>query len=442
MNPVTSNRVPQYSWLIGLPFCALVCALALAVAGTARAESQLLDGVAAIVNDDVVMLSELRTETEMIYAQLQRTQNQAPPRDALVPQVLERLILDKLQLAIAHRAGAQIGETELTQAIARIAQGQGLTAEQLYEQAAADGLSREWLRNKVRQEMMITRVQQSIINRRINISEQEIQNFLGSEAGEALGAAEVRIGHILLPVSPAAPESEVGATQAKAEELREKILQGEDFSQLAVLHSAGQNALQGGDLGWRVANQLPNAFAIALRDLSPGQITAPLRTDAGFHLLKLHERRGGGERLLRQSRVRHILIKPTEILSEEQAFAKIQQVRERILGGESFADLAREFSDDTGSALKGGDLDWSVPGKFVAEFEATANAAELNRVSEPFKTQFGWHILEVTERRDQDFSAEIQRSQAEHTLRQRKFGEELQVWLREIRDEAFVEIKL
>lgn len=437
MNPVTSNRSSPRSWRDRL-----LCALLLALAGATHAESQLLDGVAAIVNDDVVMLSELRTETEMIYGQLQRTQNQAPPREALMPQVLERLILDKLQLAIAHRAGAQIGESEVTQAVTRIAEGQGLSAEQLYGQAAADGLSREWLRNKVRQEMMITRVQQSIINRRINISEQEIQNFLGSEAGEALGAEEVHIGHILLPLSPAAPESEVRTTQAKAEELREKILQGEDFGQLAVLHSAGQNALQGGDLGWRVANQLPNAFGLALRDLSPGQITAPLRTDAGIHLLKLFERRGGSERVVRQNRIRHILIKPTEILNEEEAVAKIRQLRERILNGESFADLAREFSDDTGSALKGGDLDWSLPGKFVPEFEATANAAAINEISEPFKTQFGWHILEVTERRDQDFSIEIQRSQAEHALRQRKFGEELQIWLGEIRDEAFVEIKL
>jgi peptidyl-prolyl cis-trans isomerase SurA len=434
MNPANQLATRVWGWL--------VCSLALLLCGVARAESQLLDGVAAIVNDDVVMLSELRTETEMIYQQLLRSQNQAPPRDALAHQVLERLILDKLQLAIAQRAGAQIGESELNQAIARIAEGQGLTTEELYDQAAADGLSRDWLRNKVRQEMIISRVQQSVINRRINVSEQEIQSFLNSDAAQALGAEEVHIGHILLPLSPAAAEREVAAAQAEAERLREQVLQGEDFSQLAVLHSAGQNALQGGDLGWRVANQLPSAFASALRDLSPGQITAPIRTDAGFHLIKLYERRGGGEQMLRQNRVRHILIKPNQILSDEQAFDKIQQVRARILAGESFADLAREFSDDTGSALKGGDLGWSLPGKFVEEFEAVANDIEPNQLSEPFKTQFGWHILEVTERRNQDFSEEIRRNQAMHALRQRKFAEELPVWLRDIRDEAFVEIKI
>lgn len=433
------NRANQLAKLV----CGwLMCNWALLLSGVVHAESQLLDGVAAIVNDDVVMLSELRIETEMVYQQLLRTQNQAPPRDALMHQVLERLILDKLQLAIAQRAGAQIGESELNQAIARIAEGQGLTAEELYRQAAADGLGREWLRNKVRQEMIISRVQQSIINRRINVSEQEIQSFLSSDAAQALGAEEVHIGHILLPLSPAAAEREVAATQSEAERLREQVLQGEDFSQLAVLHSAGQNALQGGDLGWRAANQLPSAFASALRDLSPGQITAPIRTDAGFHLIKLYERRGGGEQMLRQNRVRHILIKPSQILSDEQAFDKIRQLRTRILAGESFADLAREFSDDAGSALKGGDLGWSLPGKFVEEFEAVANDIELNQLSEPFKTQFGWHILEVTERRNQDFSEEIRRNQAIHTLRQRKFAEELPVWLREIRDEAFVEIKI
>jgi len=234
----------------------------------------------------------------------------------------------------------------------------------------------------------------------------------------------------------------VAATREEAEALREQILQGADFRQLAVLHSSGQNALQGGDLGWRAANQLPTAFAIALRDLEPGQVTAPIRTDAGFHLLKLYQRRGGDANLVRQSHVRHILIKPNQIRPDEQAQALAAELRQRILDGESFATLAREYSDDTGSALKGGDVGWSLPGKFVEEFAAVAESIALDEVSEPFQTQFGWHILEVTERRDQDFSEEIQRNQARHALRQRKFAEEMQIWLRELRDEAFIEIKI
>lgn len=436
MSRVINNRHLHPFGLSGL------LGLLLLLLSAARAEAQLLDGVAAIVDDEVVLLSELRTETEMVRQQLLRSQHQAPPQDVLTRQVLERLILDKLQLAISRRAGAQISESELNQSIARIAQSQGLTVEALYAEAAADGLSREWVRNKVRDEMLVSRVQQSIINRRINISEQEIQNFLSSEAGQALGAEEIRVGHILLPLAPAASDAEVSAVQATAETLREQILQGADFAQLAVLHSAGQNALSGGDLGWRKTNQLPVAFAVALRDLSAGQVTAPIRTDAGIHLLKLYERRGGGEQMLRQSRVRHILIKPNQILPDDQALAKIERLRDRIIAGESFAELAREFSDDTGSALRGGGLGWSLPGKFVAEFQTIAEEIPVDQVSEPFKTQFGWHILQVTERRDQDFSAEILRNQAEHALRQRKFSEELEVWLRELRDEAFVEIRL
>lgn len=407
-----------------------------------RAELELLDGVAAIVDDGVVLLSELRAETELIHQQLLRTQQQAPPRDALLHQVLERLILDKLQLGIAQRAGAQISESELNQAVAQIAQDQGLTAEQLYAQAAADGLDRGWVRDKIRNEMQINRVQQSIVNRRITVSEQEVDNFLSSTAAEPLNAEELQIGHILLPLPAAADDRTLAEVEAQAEELREQILQGADFRQLAVLHSAGQNALQGGDLGWRSAAQLPVAFATALRDLEPGQITAPIRTDTGLHLLKLYERRGGGGSVLRQSRVRHILVKPSEIRSDDQAYELALQLQQRVGAGEPFGDLAKEFSEDTGSALKGGDLGWSLPGKFVEEFAQVADTIEVDRVSEPFRTQFGWHVLQVTERRDQDFSEEIRRNQARNALRQRKFGEELQIWLGEIRDEAFVEIKL
>lgn len=438
MNPACASRPGRH-----LRGAALLCTLLLSLlAGGARAELQLLDGIAAIVNDDVVMLSELRTETEMIYQQLLRAQNQAPPRDALARQVLERLILDKLQLAIAQRAGAEISESELDQAVAQVAEGQGLSVEQFFAQAAADGLSRDWVRDKIRNEVIIGRVQQSIVNRRITVSDQEIDNFLNTNSAELLRSEELQIGHLLLPLSSGTDEQTVAETREKAEALREQILQGADFRQLAVLHSSGQNALQGGDLGWRAANQLPTAFAIALRDLEPGQVTAPIRTDAGFHLLKLYQRRGGDANLVRQSHVRHILIKPNEIRPDEQARALAAELRQRILDGESFATLAREYSDDTGSALKGGDVGWSLPGKFVEEFAAVAESIAPNEVSEPFKTQFGWHILEVTERRDQDFSEEIQRSQARNALRQRKFAEELQIWLQELRDEAFVEIKI
>ncbi|MGE3297110.1 MAG: peptidylprolyl isomerase [Porticoccaceae bacterium] len=441
MNPVTAR-----SLLLSAARRALLCvcgALALALTPASHAEPALLDGVAAIVNDDVVLLSELRNEVEMVQRQLMQTQNQAPPRDILVNQVMDRLILDKLQLAMGARAGVTITDGERNQALARIAERSGLTLEELYAQAQADGLSPSALREKIAQEMIISRVQQSVVNRRINVSNAEIEAFLGSEAAAQLvSAEEINVGHILLPLAPAANDAEVTAVREKAEALREKALQGEDFRQLAVAHSSGQNALEGGDLGWRTASQLPGAFMVALRNLDPGQITAPLRSDAGFHLLKLYGRRGGTDRVVRQSRVSHILIKPSEIRTEDQALEFAQTLRRRTISGEDFSTLAQDFSEDPGTALKGGDLGWALPGQFVPEFEAVMNATELDAVSEPFKTQFGWHILKITGRRDQDFSTEIRHNQAAAFLRQRKFEEELPIWLRELRDEAFVEIKL
>lgn len=440
------NQTTARSLLLATVGRALLCvcgALAFSFPPSGNAEPTLLDGVAAIVNDDVVLLSELRSEVEMVQRQLMHTQNQAPSRDVLANQVMDRLILDKLQLAMGARAGVKVSDGELDQALTRIAAREGLTLEKLYAQAHADGLPPGALRAKVAQEMIIARVQQSVVNRRISVSNPEIEAFLGSEAAAQLvSAEEISVGHILLPLTPAANEAEASAVREKAEALRGKALQGEDFRQLAVANSSGQNALEGGDLGWRTASQLPGAFMVALRNLEPGQITAPVRTDAGFHLLKLYGRRGGADRVVRQSQISHILIKPTEIRTDDQALELTQALRERVVAGEDFGKLAHEFSDDPGSAIKGGDLGWALPGQFVPEFEAVMNATAPNAVSEPVKTQFGWHILKVTGRRDQDFSTEIRHNQAQAFLRQRKFEEELPIWLREIRDEAFVEIKL
>lgn len=417
--------------------------LACAVSVPSNAEPVLLDGVAAIVDNDVVLLSELRNEVQMVQRQLMHSQNQAPPHDVLVKQVLDRLILDKLQLAMGARAGVKVSDGEVSQALTRIAGREGVTLDQLYAQAQMDGMSPEALRERISREMIIARVQQSVVNRRITVSNAEIEAFLNSDAAAQLvSAEEVHVGHILLPLAPTAAEADVKAVEEKAQALQARALRGEDFRQLAVANSAGQNALEGGDLGWRSASQLPGPFVLALRNLEPGQITAPLRTDAGFHLLKLYERRGGADRVVRQSQVSHILIKPSEIRTDDQALELAQTLRKRAMAGEDFGKLAREFSDDPSSALKGGDLGWALPGQFVPEFESVMNATDLNAVSEPFKTQFGWHILKITGRRDQDFSAEIRHNQAAAFLRQRKFEEELPIWLQELRDEAYVEIKL
>lgn len=405
------------------------------------AELQQLDHVVAIVNDGIIMSSELEAQVSALSRQMIRSQSQIPSRDVIVPQVLNKLIQDTLQLEIGQRAGVQISDVELNEAMTDTAKRQNLTLDEFLTYAREDGLTQAQLRLQFKKEMIISRVQQAMVNRRIEITEQEINNFLNSEEGKLMSSAEVNIGHILLRLSPDANVNTEKEVISKAEALRLQLAEGADFKQLALINSAGPNALKGGQLGWRKAAQLPALFTQALNTLSPGQFSEVLRSDAGVHLLMLYDRRGGDEQLIEQSEVRHILIKPNEIRSNDEARQLAASLRSRIIQGELFEDLARQYSEDTGSALKGGQLGWSVPGQFVVEFENTANGLEVGIVSEPVMTEHGWHIIEVTGRRKQDFSDEILRNQAANYLRQRKYAEELQVWLEEIRNEAFIEIK-
>lgn len=419
----------------------LLLAGGISLAGLA-AEVRQLDRVAAIVNDDVVMASEVDAEVEAIYRRLARSGGQAPPREVLLPKVLDKLILDRLQLNIANRAGVKISDTELNQTLARIAQQQGMSLEQFVQMARDDGMTTDKLRARIANEMLIAQVQQARVQRRITISDQEIDNFLNTEAGKIMASPDVHLGHILIAVPAGAPRDAVDAALAKARGLREQVLQGGDFRQLAIANSTGPQALQGGDLGWRKAAQLPELFAAAIANLAPGEISEPLRSDAGIHLLKLYERRdSAGEQIVEQSNAQHILVKANEVRSEDDCRNLLSELRARALKGEDFSILAKQFSEDPGSALAGGNLGWSMPEQFVPDFERVLNSTPVGSISEPFRTQFGWHIVRVIDRRKQDFSKEIMRNQAKNFIRHRKFEEELQLWLQEIRDEAYVEIK-
>ncbi len=423
-------------------FRLLVFLIAVCVSAQSAAQLQLLDKVAAVVNDDVIMASELQEQVAIIYQRISASGTQPPPQEVLIPQVLEKLIQDRLQLSMGLRAGVKISDAELNQAMTRLAQQQNLSLDEFLAIAAREGLNPAALKAQMKDEMIIARVQQSQVQRRFAVTDQDIDNFLKSEEGKFLSSPDVNVGHILLPVSSGADKETVQQVLDKVENLRQQANNGTDFRQLAIAHSTGQNALQGGDIGWRKSAQLPSIFATVLAELQPGDISAPIRSDAGFHLLKLYDRRGNTEELIQQSMVRHILIKPNEIRSEEDARIMLLDLRERIAAGEDFADLARQFSEDSGSALNGGSVGWSVPGQFVPQFEQAIQEAQINVIGEPFRTQFGWHLLQVTERRHQDFSTEIMRNQAQNVLRQRKFEEELPIWLQEIRDEAFIDIKL
>ena len=408
---------------------------------TASAQLEILDKVVAVVDEDVVLESEVQRRLATIYNQIKQSGTQPPPQNILVQQVLERLISERLQLNMGYNAGIRITDTELNDAMARIATGNQLTMEQYIEQTHASGSTLANVRDEIRDEMILMRVQQGQVMRRIRISNQELDNFLNSEEGRFMTSPDVNVGHILLPVPSGKSSDEVNAILQRAQSLLSEAQNGTDFRQLAIANSADQTALQGGDLGWRKMAQLPGVFIEAVEKLDIGQISDPIRSDAGYHLIKLYERRGGGEQLIEQHFARHILIKPNEIRDEATAVSQLNELRERIKDGEDFALLAKEFSEDPGSALNGGELGWSTPGMFVPEFEQTMGSIELNEVSAPFLSQFGWHILQVTERRKQDFSENITRNRAQNLLRQRKYEEELQVWLQEIRDEAFVEVK-
>jgi peptidyl-prolyl cis-trans isomerase SurA len=420
---------------------ALLAVLLGAFSVTASAQIEILDKVVAIVDEDVVLESEVQRRLATIYAQIQQSGTQPPPQEIIVQQVLERLISERLQLNMGYSAGIRITDAELNDAMARIAKSNQLTMEQYAEQIHATGSTLSNVREEIRNEMILMRVQQGQVMRRIRISNQELDNFLNSEEGRFMTSPDVNVGHILLPVPSGKNTDEVNAILQRAQGILDQANSGTDFRQLAIANSADQTALQGGDLGWRKMAQLPGVFIEAVEKLEIDQVSEPIRSDAGYHLIKLYERKGGGEQLIEQHFARHILIKPNQIRDEATVVSQLTELRERIKAGEDFALLTKEFSEDPGSAFNGGELGWSTPGMFVPEFEQTMGSIELNEVSAPFLSQFGWHILQVTERRNQDFSENITRNRAQNLLRQRKYEEELQVWLQEIRDEAFVEIK-
>ncbi len=420
-------------------------ALLLAAAGAmapALAQVQPLDRVVAIVDNDVIMQSQLQQRLDEVRQTIEKRGADAPPQGVLEQQVLERLILENLQLQIGERSGIRISDEELNQALVTIAQRNGMTPEQFRAALERDGMSFDEAREQIRREMIISRVRQRRIAERIQVSNQEVQSFLASDLGQLQLAEEYHLANILIPVPDAADSQTVQAAEELASDTYRQLQQGVDFAQLAASRSASENALEGGDMGWRKAAQLPPPFDALVRELAVGQVTEPVRTPPGFILVKLLEKRGGTEQMIDEVHVRHILIKPSEIRSDEESRRLITRLRERIQAGEDFAQLARNFSEDPGSALNGGDLNWIDPNSLVPEFrEVMANTA-AGELSEPFRSPYGWHILEVLGRRATDASEEAREQQALAALRNRKYDEELQAWLRQIRDEAYVEIKL
>jgi len=415
---------------------------ALFLGTAAQAEVQPLNRVVAIVDNDVVMQSQLDSRLREVQQTIAQRGAALPPEHVLSQQVLERLIIENIQLQIGERSGIRITDEELNQAIGTIAQRNGMSIEQFRAALAADGLSYNDARDQVRREMIISRVRQRRVAERIQVTDQEVQNFLASDMGKMQLSEEFRLANILIPVTEGASPEDIQAADRQARELYQQLQQGADFAQLAIARSASETALEGGEMGWRKAGQLPPPFDAMISALAVGQVTEPMRTPGGFIMIKLLEKRGGGNQVRDEVNVRHILIKPSEIRSEAETKRLVERLYQRILAGEDFAELAKNFSEDPGSALNGGTLSWIDPNALVPEFREVMNNTPAGELSKPFKSPYGWHVLEVMGRRATDSSAQFREQQAMTVLRNRKYDEELQAWLRQIRDEAYVETKL
>jgi peptidyl-prolyl cis-trans isomerase SurA len=407
-----------------------------------HADVQPLDRVVAIVDTDVVMQSQLDQRVREVQQTIAKRGDSLPPEHVLGQQVLERLIIENIQLQIGDRSGIRITDEELNQAVGTIAQRNNLSLEQFRAALERDGLSYEDAREQIRREMIISRVRQRRVAERIQVSDQEVENFLESESGKMQLSVEYRLANILIRVPDAASADEIQAADRRAQELYQQLQQGADFAQLAIASSASETALEGGNMGWRKAAQLPTPFDSMIGALSVGETTEPVRTPGGFILIKLLEKRGGETQVRDEVHVRHVLIKPSEIRSEAETKRLAERVYERIMAGEDFAELAKDFSEDPGSALNGGDLNWIDPNALVPEFRAVMAKTASGEVSKPFKSAFGWHVLQVMGRRATDGSEQFRKQQALSVLRNRKYEDELQAWLRQIRDEAYVESKL
>lgn len=408
----------------------------------ASAEYQRLEAIVAVVDDDVVLASELMARLDTVRRSMIENNVQAPPSDVLVNQIMERLIIENIQIQEAAKRGVTVDDETLARAVDTFAQNNNVSLQEFQQMLAADGTSFRQFREEIRTELVISRLQRAMINRRISISEQDVQALLNSPFYQQMFSDEYRVGHIMRTLEDNASDADKAAALVEAEGFVKELRNGADFAQMAIAKSSASTALEGGDLGWRRAGELPTLFSDAVLEMQVNEIAGPIATGSTIHIVKLLEQRGAGTQRLAQTNVSHILVRPSEIVSAAQARERIDEVYTRVQQGEDFATLAKEFSEDPGSALNGGELGWSTPDQFVPQFADAMLAADIGEVSAPFESEFGWHILLVQDRREQDMSDEARRNMATDLLFRRRFEEERQEWLKEIRDEAFVELRL
>jgi len=429
----------------------LVVALAL-VSGAVLSQTRelsgsgvLLDRIAAVVNEGIVLTSELDAQTEEVTQRLRQQKTELPPPNVLRKQILERLVVEEIQMQRANRLGIQVADDMLNGAVADVAKRNGIPFDQLPQALAQQGIDYRTFRDEIRKQMTLQLLRQRDVISRINISPRELEQFMARQQNAPDQNAEYNVSHILISVPVTASPEQVEDRETRARDVYGKAKGGEDFAQLAVAYSESSTNIEGGSLGWRRGSQLPSILADLVAKMKPGDISEPIRTPSGFHIFKLNEVRGGGQQksVVAQVHVRHILLRTSELEDDQTVEQKLEKIRNRVLNdGEDFAAIASVTSQDPGSAADGGDLGWTGPGTFVPEFEKQIETLQDKEITQPFKTQYGWHIVQMLGRRDHDATDDMRRNQAFAELRQAKAEEETELWLRRLRDEAFVEYRM
>ncbi len=403
-----------------------------------------LDGIAAVVNEGVVLKSQFYEQMALIQERARQQSLPLPPTAVLKEQVLERLILSEIQLQRADRIGLRISDAMLNDSIRRIAEQNGRRFEDMPALLAADGIDYAEFRRTLRDEITIDQLRRIEVGQKINVTEREIEQCIADLEGNVVVNSEYALSHIRLSFSESASADEVREVEELANSIYQQLEEGADFRELAIRYSAGDTALEGGSLGWMKGDQVPTLFIDVLQNMEAGDVSRPLRAANSFHLVKVDDMRSAVQRSqVDQVRARHILITPNEIIDDETAKQRLDDALAKIRAGEQdFAEQAKLLSDDPGSANLGGDLGWAGPGTFVPEFEAVIDAAEIGAISEPFRSPFGWHIVEVLERRVYDNTEDLKKRNCDLRIRNSKMDEETQLWMQRMRDEAFVDARI
>ena len=408
--------------------------------GNVPVTAEVLGKIAAVVEDDVILEQELNQEVSTIEQRIQASKTQMPPESVLRKQVLEKMIIDRLQRQLAEKAGITVTEEMLNNSAADIAQRNNMTLEQFRAELEHQGMTYKGFLDNMRNEIIINQLRSREIGGRIKVTDREVDHYLETQGKVGEEAAQYHLGHILIAVKEAASASEIQKAQSKADNLVKKLRAGHDFSQAAMSESEDDNALKGGDLGWRTVNDIPTLFADKVSQMRTGEVADAIRSPSGFHIIKMLEIKGFDNHIITKTKVRHILIKTNELVDDEEAKKRLLALKVRIADGDNFASLARAHSDDKGSALKGGSLDWVSPGDLVKPFEEAMTKLDINQISDPIQTQFGWHLIQVLDRENKDDSLEHKKNLVRDAIRKRKIEEETELWMRRLRNEAYVEI--